>query len=218
MAAPIRVLVVEDEALLRTTLVQVLQAESDIEVAASVSNGLDCVPMASGLKPDVILMDLELPGLSGVEATRRILESGQETNVVVLTHLSDDDSLFAAIKAGAKSYLLKDATVPQILAAVRGAAKGEGAIHPSLAPRLMSEFKRMSDRPAGQRELFQLLSRREVEVLELIAKGKRNREIADELFLTERTVKNHVGSILRKLHVNNRAEAAVLADRHGLAD
>jgi DNA-binding NarL/FixJ family response regulator len=218
MSERIRALIVEDEPSLRTALVQLLQNEQDIEVVASVSNGLDAVTMAKGTRAEVVLMDLELPGLSGIEATREILEAAPETAVVVLTHLSDDESLFEAIRAGAISYILKDANVEQIREAVRGASRGEGTIFPTLAPRLLAEFRRVVERPHAQRELFQVLTRREVEVLELIAQGKRNRDIAEELFLSERTVKNHVGGVLRKLHVNDRTEAAILAAKHGIGE
>jgi DNA-binding NarL/FixJ family response regulator len=211
-----RVLIVEDEPLLRTTLVQLLQSEEGIDVVASVSNGVDAVELGSSLKPDVVLMDLQLPLMTGIEATAKLVEAGFEGAVVVLTHLSDDESLFAALRAGATGYVLKDATPAQVVEALRGASRGEGVLYPTLAPRVLKEFRRLADQPEAQREIFQTLSRREVEVLELIAKGKKNREIGDALFLSERTVKNHVGSILKKLHLNNRAEAAQVATKHGL--
>lgn len=212
----IRVLIVEDEALLRTTLVQLLQADERIEVLASVSSGVDAVAMATGSRPDVILMDLQLPGQSGIEATRQIVDSGTGSRIVVLTHLSDDDSLFNAIKAGAIGYLLKDASFDQIVDAVLAAHEGDGVLHPGLAVRVMKEFRRVAEQPEAQREVFQILSRREVEVLERIAMGRRNKAIADDLFLSERTVKNHVSSILHKLKLNDRAEAGAYAREHGL--
>lgn len=218
MPDKIRVVIVEDEPLLRTTLVQLLSQEEDIEVLASVSNGIDAEKMVEAIKPDVVLMDLQLPGQTGIDATRNLVEGGSKAAIVVLTHLSDDDSLFSAIKAGAVSYVLKDASLPQIADAVRGAAIGEGMIYPTLAPRVLAEFRRVVEKPEKQREIFQALSRREVEVLEMIAAGKRNKEIADTLFLSERTVKNHVGSILRKLQANDRTEAALIAAKHGLGN
>jgi len=211
-----RVLIVEDEPLLRTTLVQLLQNEPDLDVVASVSNGADAVGMGKSLKPDVVLMDLQLPIMGGVEATQRLMDAGFGGAVVVLTHLSDDDSLFSALKAGAAGYVLKDATPAQVVEALRSAARGEGVIYPTLAPRVLKEFRRLAEQPEAQKQIFQTLSRREVEVLELIAQSKKNREIADALFLSERTVKNHVGAILKKLHLNDRTEAAIVATKHGL--
>jgi len=213
----VRVLIVEDEPLLRTTLVQLLQSEPDLEVVASVSTGVDAVELGGTLRPDVVLMDLQLPVMGGIEATQKLIDSGFEGAIVVLTHLSDDESLFSALKAGAVGYVLKDATPAQVVEALRSAARGEGVIYPTLAPRVLKEFRRLAEQPEAQRQIFQTLSRREVEVLELIAQSKKNREIAEALFLSERTVKNHVGAVLRKLHLNNRAEAAALAAKHGLS-
>lgn len=211
-----RVLIVEDEPALRTTLVQLLQSEADLEIVASVATGLDAVEIGRASKPDVILMDLQLPLKNGIDATRELVEGGFEGAIVVLTQLSDDDSLFSALKAGAIGYVLKDATPAQIVEALRSAARGEGVLYPTLAPRVIKEFRRLAEQPEAQRQIFQALSRREVEVLELIAQKKKNREIADVLFLSERTVKNHVGGILKKLHLNDRTEARLLAEKHGL--
>lgn len=211
-----RILIVEDEPQLRTTLVQLLQSQTDVEVIASVSNGIDAVEIGRSAKPDVVLMDLQLPLKSGIEATRELVEGGFEGAIVVLTHLSDDESLFSAIKAGAIGYVLKDASPAQVVEALRSAALGEGVLYPTLAPRVMKEFRRLAEQPEAQRQIFQVLSRREVEVLELIAQKKKNREIAEVLFLSERTVKNHVGAILKKLHLNDRTEARLLAEKHGL--
>lgn len=211
-----RVLIVEDEPALRTNLVQLLQAQEDLEVVASVATGVDAVEIGRASRPDVVLMDLQLPLKNGIEATRELVEGGFEGAIVVLTHLSDDDSLFSALKAGAIGYVLKDATPPQIVEALRSAARGEGVLYPTLAPRVIKEFRRLAEQPEAQRQIFQTLSRREVEVLELIAQKKKNREIAEALFLSERTVKNHVGAILKKLHLNDRTEARLLAEKHGL--
>jgi len=211
-----RVLIVEDEPALRTTLVQLLQAQEDLEIVASVATGVDAVEIGRASKPDVVLMDLQLPLKNGIDATRELVEGGFEGAIVVLTHLSDDESLFSALKAGAIGYVLKDATPPQIVEALRSAARGEGVLYPTLAPRVIKEFRRLAEQPEAQRQIFQTLSRREVEVLELIAQKKKNREIADALFLSERTVKNHVGAILKKLHLNDRTEARMLAEKHGL--
>jgi len=212
----IKVMIVEDEALLRTSLAQLLGAEPDFAVVADASNGRQAVGEAELRRPDVVLMDLEMPVMGGVEATRQIKAQLPETAVVVLTHLSDDANLFAAIKAGAISYVLKDAAVKQIAEVVRSASRGEGVIHPSLVPRVLGEFSRLSTKTDRQRAIFQELTRREVEVLELLGQGLRNREIGERLFISERTVKSHVGSILSKLQLNDRTEAALLAAKHGL--
>lgn len=214
--ADIRVLIVEDEPLLRTTLAELLRHQADLRVVGTASDGLQAVSEAASRQPDVVLMDLALPVMSGIEATRKIREQLPNTQVVVLTHLADDASLFSAIKAGAISYVLKDSSVENILEVIREAVRGEGFIHPSLVPRVLREFADLSTRTERHRELFQELTRREVEVLELLGQGSRNREIASRLFISERTVKNHVSNILAKLQVNDRTEAALMAAKHGL--
>lgn len=212
----IDLLVVEDESLLRRTLVQLLTTEPGLRVVADAGDGRQGVADAMAHRPNVVLMDIHMPHLDGIEATRRIAASMPDTKVVILTHLSDDDNLFAALKAGAVGYLLKDASLAQIAEAVRSAHAGDGVIYPPLVPRVLHEFSRLATRADKHRELFQTLTRREVEVLELLGQGKRNRDIAAALFIAERTVKNHVSAILDKLHVNDRTEAALIAARHGL--
>jgi DNA-binding NarL/FixJ family response regulator len=212
----IKVLVVEDEALLRRALVQLLKQEPGFEVVGETGEGELAVREALNARPDVILMDLALIGMGGIEATRRIRAELPDTQVVILTQLSDDLSLFAALKAGAIGYLLKDASLEQIVQALRGAAEGEGVIYAPLVPKVLGEFTRLAARTERNRELFQQLTRREVEVLETLGAGLRNRQIAERLFISERTVKNHISSILAKLHVNDRTEAALVAARGGL--
>ena len=212
----IRVLIVEDEPLLRTALAELLKHQADLRVVGTASDGVQAVSEAASSRPDVVLMDLALPLMSGIEATRKIREQLPDTRVVVLTHLADDASLFSAIKSGAISYVLKDSSVEKIVEVIRQAHKGEGFIYPSLVPRVLQEFARLSKRTESNRELFQELTRREVEVLELLGQGCRNREIASSLFISERTVKNHVSNILAKLQVNDRTEAALIAAKHGL--
>jgi len=214
----IKVLVVDDEPLLCSSLVHLLNVEPDITVVGSAQNGKQAVTQAFELKPDVILMDLVMPGLGGIEAIRQIKNLVASAVMVVLTVSADEQSLFAAIKAGAISYVVKDANIDKILDVVRSASRGEGYIHPPLVPQVLGEFSRLSTQAQSNRELFAELSRREVEVLELIGRGCKNREIGARLFISERTVKNHVTSILAKLHVNDRTEAALLAAKHGLTN
>ncbi|MCE5200468.1 MAG: response regulator transcription factor [Armatimonadota bacterium] len=213
----IRVLVVEDEPLLRSSLVHLINAEPDIEVVGSAQDGNQAISEAIALRPDVVLMDLVMPRLGGIDATRQIKDQLPDTALVVLTVSADEHNLFAAIKAGAISYVVKDANIERILEVVRSANIGEGYIHPPLVPHMLEEFSRLSKQAQSDRELFKELTRREIEVLELIGQGRRNREISARLFISERTVKNHVSSILAKLQVNDRTEAALIAAKHGLA-
>ena len=212
----IRVMLAEDDSLLRNTLGELLQLDPDLALVSSVPNGEQAVAEAHILKPDVILMDIEMPRLNGIEATRRIREKLPEIEVVILTKFGDDEKVFAAIKAGALGYLLKDAGLEEIRRAVIAAKNREGVLSPVLVSKVLSEFNRLTQVATKNRELFAELSRREVEVLELLATGMKNAAIADKLCLSEKTVKTHVGSILRKLHVNDRTEAALVAQEHGI--
>jgi DNA-binding NarL/FixJ family response regulator len=212
----IRVMIAEDDSLLRNTLGELLQLDPELALVSTVPNGEQAVAEAHILKPDVILMDIEMPRVNGIEATRRIREKLGEVQVVILTKFGDDEKVFAAIKAGALGYLLKDAGLEEIRRAVIAAKNGEGVLSPVLVSKVLSEFNRLTQVATKNRELFAELSRREVEVLELLATGMRNMAIADKLCLSEKTVKTHVGSILRKLHVNDRTEAALVAQEHGI--
>lgn len=212
----IRVMIAEDDSVLRNTLGELLQLDAELALVSSVPNGEQAVAEAHILKPDVILMDIEMPRLNGIEATRRIREKLPEVQVVILTKFGDDEKVFAAIKAGALGYLLKDAGLDEIRRAVVAARSGEGVLSPVLVSKVLGEFNRLTQVATKNRELFAELSRREVEVLELLATGMRNAAIADKLCLSEKTVKTHVGSILKKLHVNDRTEAALVAQEHGI--
>ena len=213
----IRVQVVEDDSVLRRTLLELLKLESDLLVISEASNGEQAVAEAMILRPDVILMDIQMPRMNGIEATRQLKEKIPETHVVMLTKFGDDENVFAAIKAGARGSVLKDAGLDEIARVIRSAKIGEGSLSPALVARVMSEFTRLSQSALHNRQLFAELSRREVEVLECIAAGMKNAAIADKLFLSEKTVKSHVGSIFKKLQVNDRTEAAILAQQHGLS-
>lgn len=212
----VRIVIAEDEGLLRSTLSELLARESDFQIVAACPDGREALIEALAGRPHVVLTDLRMPKMDGIELTRQIREKLPDTAVVVLTAFDDDDNLFTALKAGAIGYVLKDALLPQIAEAIRAARAGDGFLSAGLVARVMREFTRIDRMARGQRQLFAQLTRREAEVLELLAAGQRNREIAKRLFLSEKTVRNHVSAILGKLHVNDRTEAALIAARHGL--
>lgn len=214
----IRIMIVEDDSLLRSSLSELLRMESDFDLVSLAPNGSVAVEECSKLRPDVVLMDIDMPRMNGIDATRRILDEHPGTAIVILTKFGDDENVFTAIKAGAVGYVLKDSGLEEIRAAIRGAHQGEGHLSPALVSRVMGEFARVSRAAKESRAVFSDLSRREMEVLELLGKGMKNREIADELCLSEKTVKAHIGAILRKLQVNDRNQAASLAQKHGLVD
>ncbi len=214
----IKLLIAEDETVVRYALAQLLAAEEDIDVVAEAGDGEAAVVRARLQRPDVVLMDLNMPKMDGIAAARQIKEEMPECAIVVLTIYHDDEHLFAAITAGASGYVLKDAPPEQTVEAIRAAAGGEGFLYASLVSRVLDEFSRISRLRAAAKEVFAELTRREMQVLELLGEGLRNREIAERLFISEKTVKNHMSSILAKLHVNDRTEAALLAARHGLTD
>jgi len=212
----IRLLIAEDEGILLSTVAELLGREPGLEVVAACPNGREALIDALAHRPDVILTDLKMPRLDGVELTRQLQEKLPETRIVVLTAFDDDENLFAAIKAGAIGYVLKDASLPQIVQAIRAAQRGEGYLSPGLVARVVRECARTDRMIRGQKQLFEQLTHREVEVLELLAAGLQNRRIAERLDLAEKTVRNHVSAILGKLQANDRTEAALIAARHGL--
>ena len=214
----IRLLIAEDETVVRYALAQLLAAEDDIQVVGEAADGEEAVLLARQRQPDVVLMDLQMPKMDGIAASRKIKEKMPECAIVVLTVHSDDEKVFDAIKAGASGYVLKDSPAEQTLEAVRAAARGEGFLQPSLVANVMEEFARISRLRAAAKEVFKELTRRELEVLELLGEGLKNREIAGQLHISDKTVKNHVSNIFSKLHVNDRTQAALLAARHGLSD
>lgn len=215
-----RVLLVDDHALLREGLAGIIAAQPDMEVVGEASDGLEAVVMAQQLKPDLILMDVQMPGLDGIEATRQIRDELPGTTIVMLTVRDDDEKLLAALKAGAQGYLLKDIHSRDMLALVRGALRGEAALSPRMAGRVLAEFQRMSARaPApclpDDEELVDL-TRRELETLTIAMRGASDKEIAEALCISIHTVKSHMRNILSKLHVNTRREAARVARSRGL--
>jgi DNA-binding NarL/FixJ family response regulator len=211
---PIRVLLVDDHDVFRHGLAQLL-ADEGLAIVAEASGGEAGVRLAAELRPDVVLMDLGMPGMSGVEATRAIAAADAPPNVVVLTLSDDDASMLEALLAGAAGYVLKDATLEQIVVAVRAAAAGEAVIPPRVAPELLRRLRAVEPAPAADEGLVEL-SEREREVLRLIVAGHDNAAIASELFISPNTVKSHVASIFAKLGVESRLQAAVQALRRGL--
>jgi len=196
----------------------VLDDEPDIEVVAECADGLEAVDRIVELVPDLVLMDVSLPGVSGIEATRRARSLVPSVKVAILTVSESDDDLFAAVRAGATGYLLKEVSIEELPGAVRALAGGHSLISPSMASRLLGEFNALSRRVEEQRGTAPRLSDRELEVLRLVARGLSNKDIAAELVIAENTVKNHVRNILEKLQLRSRMEAAMYAVREKLVD
>jgi len=206
----IRLLIVDDHAVVRQGLRLFLKVDPELEIVGEAVNGLQAVQMAQDLKPDVILMDLLMPGMSGVEATAAIKQLVPETEIVALTSVLEDQSVIGAVRAGAIGYMLKDTDAPELINAIRAAAAGQVQLSPKAAARLMREV-RVPQSP-------EKLTERETEVLRLLAQGKANKEISRELHISETTVKSHVGAILGKLGVASRTQAALYAVSIGLVD
>ena len=211
----LRVLLVDDHDLFRTAIRTLLE-EQGLQVVGEADNGSSALQLTSELAPDVIIMDLKMPGLTGVETTRQISGIAPLTRVVVLTISADDEDVVSAVMAGACGYLLKDASVDQLIAGIRGAARGESLISPQIAAKLLQHLRSRSTDEAAAATIRAELSDRELEVLRLIANGKDNAEIARELFISPKTVKNHISNILMKLQIHNRIQAAVYAVRSGI--
>jgi NarL family two-component system response regulator LiaR len=209
----IRVLVADDHAIVRKGICALLATEPDIEVIGEAGDGMEAVSQALEFEPDVILMDLVMPGTDGLEATRQISACQPQTRILVLTSFAGDDQIFPAIKAGALGYLLKDSEPEQLVQAIQQVYRGESSLHPSIARRLLRELSN----PTGQGPNTDSLTEREIEVLRLVAQGQSNREIAEKLTISEATVRTHVSNILSKLNLCSRTQAALYALREGLA-
>jgi NarL family two-component system response regulator LiaR len=214
MSDVIRVLIVDDHAVVREGLRALIETQPDMTLVGEAANGLEAVGKTHDLQPDVILMDLVMPRKDGIEATEEIQQAQPDVRVLVLTSFAEDDKVFPAIKAGAMGYLLKDTSPQELLAGIRDVYQGEPSMHPTIARKLMREIKKPSELPPTPEPL----SEREAEVLALVARGLSNQEIADRLFISEKTVRTHVSNILGKLHLANRTQAALYALREGIAD
>jgi NarL family two-component system response regulator LiaR len=219
---PIRVLLVDDHAIVRDGIRSLLKTQPDIEVVGEADNGQAAVSMAGNLEPDVVLMDLVMPGMDGIEAIRRIIDGRPESRILVLTSFSAEDKVFPAIKAGAMGYLLKDCDSEELVRAIHQVQRGESSLHPKIARMLLQEVTAPRGEgsaeppPRSGRPTAEPLTERELEVLKLVAHGKSNREIADELVVAEGTVRTHVSNILSKLHLASRTQATLFALREGL--
>jgi len=211
----IKVLLVDDHEMVRIGLAAVLDTEDDIEVIGEASSGEEGIRLALEYEPDVVLMDLVMEGgIDGIEATRRLLAQRPECKVIVLTSFLDDEKMYPVLEAGAISYLLKTSRASEIMAAIRAAFKGQSILEPQVASKLMNRLRTPKPQAAPHEELTD----REMEVLRLIAAGKSNQEVADQLFIGIKTVKFHVTNVLAKLGVEDRTQAAIYAFKHGLAE
>jgi two-component system NarL family response regulator len=215
--APIRVLLADPHALFRRGVRLVLEDEADIVVVGETGDGQEAVDCIVELAPDVVLIDVRMPGVSGIDVTRRVRAVVPSVNIAMLTVSENDDDLFAAVRAGAIGYLLKEVSIEELPEAVRAVARGHSLISPSMATRLLSEFNALSRRVEEPVDAPRL-SERELEVLRLVARGLSNKEIATELVIAENTVKNHVRNILEKLQLHSRMEAVMYAVKEKLLD
>ncbi len=213
MSEKITVLLVDDHKVVRQGVRAFLQSQSDIEVVAEADSGETAVTLSAEHAPDVVLMDLVMPGMDGVTATRQVKAQSPRTQIIMLTSYHQDEHIFPAIRAGALSYLLKDIDPAALAEAVRQAARGEAVLHPQVAARVVQELHGSRQESVN---VFTELSEREMEVLRLIADGANNSSIAEQLIISEKTVKSHVSNILSKLHLADRTQAAVLAWREGV--
>src|SRR4051795_10332739 len=214
---PIRVIIVDDQELFRRGLTMLMSVESGLDVVGDAGDCAAGIELASAVAPDVVLLDVRMPKVSGIEACVAIKEAVPAAKIVMLTVSDEESDLYEAVKSGASGYLLKDSSIDEVAQAIRVVADGQSLISPSMAVKLIDEFKQMSrperDQPSGLR-----LTDRELEVLRLVAKGMNNREIAKQLFISENTVKNHVRNILEKLQLHSRMEAVMYAVKEKLLD
>ncbi len=213
MSEKVRVLIADDHAVVRQGLRAFLEVQDDLAVVGEAGDGAEAVRLAATLSPDVVVMDLVMPRLDGIEAIRQIQAAGSGAKVIVLTSFADDQKVFAAVRAGAAGYLLKDVRPQELIDGIRTVMRGEALLNPAVAAKLMQEFAQEA-RPAAA----QMLTEREMDVLRLIARGRSNKEIALDLGVAEKTVKTHVSNILGKLHLADRTQAALYAVKERLVE
>jgi DNA-binding NarL/FixJ family response regulator len=224
----IRVLLVDDQQIVRQGLATILRYAPGLEVVGEAGDGEEAIALAEALQPDVVLMDIKMPRLGGIPATRQISSHLPDTHVIILTTYDTDDLVFEGVKAGAKGYLLKDATGERLVEAIQGVMKGESLLDPGVASKVLGEFRRLTEEAAPHRAkplpdadvapMIEPLTPREEEVLQLLVEGLSNKEIGARLHLSEGTVKNYVSAIIAKLQANDRTHAVVTALRRGLVD
>ena len=221
-ADPIRVLIADDHALFRRGLEMVLQGEPGLDLVGQASDGAEAVQIAGEVLPDVVLMDIRMPKITGIEAARQMKEAAPSAKIIMLTISDEEEDLFEAIRAGASGYLLKDIPLDELAGSVRSVHGGQSLINPSMAGKLLNEFATLARRDAEDEPAKHApapkLTEREMEVLRLVARGMNNRDIAKELFISENTVKNHVRNILEKLQIHSRMEAVMIAVREKLIE
>ncbi|NJN93166.1 MAG: response regulator transcription factor [Anaerolineales bacterium] len=213
-----RILLADDHSLFREGIRSLLEDQDDIEIVGEAEDGLEVVRLAAELKPTVILMDINMPVIDGVEATRTILENDEAIGIIILTMYPQDEYIFEALKAGAKAYLLKDTRSKRLLEVIRAVHRGQAVIDTEMTTRLLGEFRRLADKEEESLPKLQPLTDQERRILTLVAAGASNRDIAIDLNLSERTIKNYLSVILQKLQVKNRTEAAIRAVRDGLVE
>jgi len=211
---PLRILIADDHPLFRKGMRTLLTATPDAEVVGEATTGQEVIELAAMLQPDMILMDLQMPGINGIEATRQVLQMSPHIRILVVTLFEDDASVFTALRAGARGYVLKDAKEEEILRAIRAVGSGEAIFSPAIAARLMDFFA--TPHPILSKEIFPTLTEREREILQLVARGSTNSEIAQYLTLRVKTVSNYVSNIFSKLQVTDRAQAIIRARDAGL--
>ncbi|MBB4825062.1 DNA-binding NarL/FixJ family response regulator [Sporosarcina luteola] len=211
----IRILIVDDHHVVRKGLVFFFGTQKDLEIVGEAANGMEAVQLANSLKPDLILMDLVMPEMDGIEATKRIKQQHPDMKILMLTSFSDQDHVLPALEAGASGFQLKDIQPDELVASLRKMMNGENQLHPKATTHLMNRF---ANKGKPERGLLEELTKRERDVLQEIAKGKSNKEIASSLFITERTVKTHVSNVLAKLELADRTQAALYAVKHRLVE